>query len=313
MGSGQSKSKNAIAVTAVGIGLYALYKLLNKKDNNIPQQNINLDEPQALAQTFEQPQEIQLQALNEDFPNDENLDVMPDSVSKIKIVLQNGHLDYRSIFLICEASIDVVGNSYAKETNENRIRRRQLKKQGKLNDYITIIQEYNERIENYLEKAQERVCAFVGTTYDIFQESVVTLMEQGYYQQFFMIQASIRQKIKEKIPSSKNVDLATTKQILKFQIGLLQSDQSKRPEEINIAINKFSGNPETSQIIPLVINVVLSDYIFEKFQIEEEDQIKVISNPQIMQDQEMQQLFYYLEQSMMQLLGPLNLQPGMDF
>lgn len=97
-----------------------------------------------------------------------------------------------------------------------------------------------------------------------------------------MLQAAIRQKVKEKLKSHKDVTMDQTKEIIKYQVQLLND----RPDFFQSIINKLRQNPENMQMIPMVLNTLLQDFIYEKFQIEEEDQMKNMMVPNILQDPE---------------------------
>ena len=62
--------------------------------------------------------------------------------------------------------------------------------------YEQMIIDFNEEVENLLTKACDDLLVELNLTKDLFEDSMVTLMERGYYQQIFMLQAAIRQKIK---------------------------------------------------------------------------------------------------------------------
>lgn len=59
-----------------------------------------------------------------------------------------------------------------------------------------MVLEYNEEIEQLLESAQMEVVEALKIRQDVFEQSIVALMENGYVQQFFLLQAGMRQKIK---------------------------------------------------------------------------------------------------------------------
>lgn len=73
-----------------------------------------------------------------------------------------------------------------------------------------------------------------------------------------MFQAAIRQKIKEKIKATKDLSIEKTKEIIRFQIEIL----NQQPELLKQLIQKLSSSQETVQLIPIIITNLLNDYIF---------------------------------------------------
>jgi len=68
--------------------------------------------------------------------------------------------------------------------------------------------------------------------------------------------------------------LAEIKPCLKYQLKML----NERKNEFDELINNLKGNMETIQMIPLGMNVILSDLIYEQFAIEEEDQMAAMKD-----------------------------------
>jgi len=65
------------------------------------------------------------------------------------------------------------------------------------------------------------------------------------------------------------------------------------------------------QMIPMVLNTLLQDLIFEKFQIEEEDQMKNMMGPHVLQDPDIAQSLMQIEEAMFKLMSSLGLGGGM--
>lgn len=75
---------------------------------------------------------------------------------------------------------------------------------------------------------------------------------------------------------SKNpITMGQQKEILKFQITILES----RADLFEGVVNQIKADPEKQQLLPLIMNTILQDEIFNKFGTEEEDTIKVLNDP----------------------------------
>lgn len=73
--------------------------------------------------------------------------------------------------------------------------------------YEKLVLEYNDEVENVLKKAQQTILENLNIQFEDFEESVIVFMEKGHYQEIYMFQAAIRQKIKEKIAATKDLTI----------------------------------------------------------------------------------------------------------
>ena len=64
-------------------------------------------------------------------------------------------------------------------------------------------------------------------------------------------------------------------------------------------------DPEQQQLIPLSINTMIFDYLFDKFKIEEEDLIAVMKDQNNLNNSDIQRLLQELESLMYELIGPM--------
>ncbi|CAD8182866.1 unnamed protein product [Paramecium pentaurelia] len=221
-------------------------------------------------------------------------------VKSIQVERQGQLIQISTITQILEKSLDLAKDEYSQITIENRKKRRAIRKSENA-QYQQMVLDYNEQVENLLEKKQMEICDFLQIKETEFQDSVMSLMERGFYQQFFMIQASIRQKIKDSLPSTKEITFDMLKKIINFQIQVLK----QQPQELKQIIQNLSVNQETQQLIPLAINTILGDLVYEKFQIEEEDMMKILQNQAYFADVQMQQAMAQLEEAMYMLMASM--------
>jgi len=75
--------------------------------------------------------------------------------------------------------------------------------------------------------------------------------------------------------AQKPLSLAEIKPLLKYQLILLKD----RQDEFVDLIDNLKNNMDTVQMIPLGINVILSDLIYDKYEVEEEDQMSAMKDP----------------------------------
>ncbi|CAD8062201.1 unnamed protein product [Paramecium primaurelia] len=245
----------------------------------------------------------QVQSTNQERDVTQGYDqVLQQAKGQVNVEFQGDYLTMNSINQILQKSMDLAKPEYAIITLENRKQRREAKSKFNSQLYQQLVLDYNEQVENLIERKQSEFCQSLQITEDIFQESVMQLMENGQFQQFFMIQASLRQHIKEAIPSTKTLTLDQLKQIISYQIEIISSN----PKDLAQMIQTLSASQETQQLIPLAVNTIIADYCYEKFQIEEEDMMKLMQNPDNFADQTMHNLMTQLETAMYQLMGPIS-------
>ncbi|CAK70484.1 unnamed protein product (macronuclear) [Paramecium tetraurelia] len=212
-------------------------------------------------------------------------------------------LEPQTIVDILQYTIDVAGDEYIRITLVNRKQRRTYKSNSQLNLYKQQILKYNEDIEELLEKSQAELLQRLGVTKEIFEESMLVLMERGFFQQLYMLQASVKQKIKEKILSNKDLSVQQVKEIIRYNIKILK----QQPEPFQYIVNQMMNKNELKEYIPNAINMIVQDFTYQKFKVEEEDQIKNLQKPECMGDSEIHQLLGEIETTMAEVMNQLGL------
>ena len=79
---------------------------------------------------------------------------------------------------------------------------------------------------------------------------------------------------RECLGSNKDLKIEDMKKVLRYQLALL----TERQNEFTDLIDTLKVNPETAQMIPLAINVIITDLIYDKFEYEEEDQVNIMKD-----------------------------------
>lgn len=78
--------------------------------------------------------------------------------------------------------------------------------------------------------------------------------------------------------------------------------------EINSILNGLQKGPETIQMVPMLLAIILNDYVYEKFGYEEEDYMKNLGES-ILQDQEFNKIFMEMQIGIMKLMQSLDVIP----
>ncbi|EGR31562.1 hypothetical protein IMG5_106950, partial [Ichthyophthirius multifiliis] len=284
------------ATAAASTALFILHQLTKESE-------VELESVQDQLKKVENQEQKQQQQNNPQCPQGGEYNT---KLNEICTYLQGLKFDKNSIeyiYEIMQNSIKLVEEEYVQMTKTNRNLRRQLLQNNSSEQYLDAIMKYNEDIEKSLENANKQIIAKLGISSQEFEDSVIQLMEQGRYQEIYMLQATMRQKMKEFIKNDINVQVTIDqmKELIQYQINLL----NEKPALIKEAISKMSQNQETVQQIPIIISTMLNDYVFEKFKLEEEDQMKFMANPNVLRDQEIITLLQQIEQSMYMLMSSL--------
>lgn len=81
--------------------------------------------------------------------------------------------------------------------------------------------------------------------------------------------------LREILGSTKEVDFLKVKEILRHQLSLFTDKQ----DEFKSLISELKGDPENAHMIPLGINLIVSDLNYDKFELEEEDIMTALKDP----------------------------------
>jgi hypothetical protein len=108
-------------------------------------------------------------------------------------------------------------------------------------------------------------------------------MDGGYFQQLYVLQASIKQNIKEHVPAKKSLSKAQMLELVRFNLSVLDTP----PAKLVGPLEHLASKPDTLSLIPMAVNLLMSDLAFDKFGIEEEDQIKSLKRQELAVDSDL--------------------------
>ncbi|CAD8050165.1 unnamed protein product [Paramecium sonneborni] len=300
-------NKKMVGITAVAaIGATATI-VYNKRKQNLSQSEIfktpkQLDDEYFPAKRSAYYYDDREDTLYTKMTRTGKIDQIIDSIN-VNYIPNSECLEPQTIVDILQNTIELAGDEFIRMTMRNRAQRRQFRENSKLNQYRYQIIKYNQDLEELLEKSQAELLNRLDINKNIFEESMLVLMERGFFQQLYMLQASVKQKIKEKIPSKKDLSLKQIKEVIKFNIRILKEQPNPFKSIISFMINK----QDQKDYIPNVISLLVQDFIYQKYKIEEEDQIRNISKPECMGDPEILQLLGEIEITMQDLMQNLGL------
>lgn len=206
---------------------------------------------------------------------------------------------------IVEKSLDLAEEEFVKMTQDCRAKRREIRNSDQKN-YLKLMTGNLTDVENLLMQSQEDIAAKLGVSHETIEKSEVKLMERGLGQHIFMMQAQIRQRIKERLPKQREINMTKTKEVIKFQTKILKDKQ----DFLKSLLKEIPQKPESAQLVPLILNMVINDFVFEEFQCEEEDYMMNLMDQKIYEDAAWIELLKGIEEGIMNLLQSLGLLPN---
>lgn len=136
--------------------------------------------------------------------------------------------------------------------------------------YLDYLNQYLNNTEALILEGQKLIASKVGLKEKKLEESEVALMERGLAQQILMLQSNLRAKVKESMSPSKDVSLEVAKEVIAYQTDMI----NKRSEDLKQIFSSLERTQESVQIIPMLLALILNDWVFEKYGYEEEDFMK---------------------------------------
>ena len=100
-----------------------------------------------------------------------------------------------------------------------------------------------------------------------------------------------------------SVELA--KEIIGYQVKMLE----EKADEIDSILSNLEKGPETVQMIPMLLALILNDEVYEKYGYEEEDFMKNLSEEAITTSPEFMEIFKNMEMGIMKLMQKLQVIP----
>jgi hypothetical protein len=157
---------------------------------------------------------------------------------------------------------------YSRVTVDARAEQRKIMNEPK--KYLEFLNEYLNNTEALILEGQKLIATKVGLKDKKLEESEVALMERGLAQQILMLQSNLRAKVKESMSPSKDVSLEVAKEVIAYQTDMI----NKRSEDLKQIFSSLERTQESVQIIPMLLALILNDWVFEKYGYEEEDFMK---------------------------------------
>jgi hypothetical protein len=103
----------------------------------------------------------------------------------------------------------------------------------------------------------------------------------------------------------KDCSFEVAQEILKYQIKII----NENVDEFNSIMKGLEFGPETLQLVPNILGLILNNHIFEKFGFEEEDFMKNLAEDTIVNNPELLKVFGEMEMSVIKLMQKLDIFP----
>lgn len=193
-----------------------------------------------------------------------------------------GYLTLASIKSIFDTTMLYFAKDFVKKTYEDRIQRRKVLDNDA--EYVKLVLNQSEEFDNAVDKAQLEILQKKDFTLDEFSKNIEFHFTNGN-QDIYIMTTQVPQKLKLFIPSRKTLTIEEVKEVLSYEKEILKNelDILKVLEK-----EKSELTPDTASNL---ISNRLFDRIYEKFNIEEEDLMKSIQNPNVGSDVDILALF----------------------
>lgn len=107
-----------------------------------------------------------------------------------------------------------------------------------------------------------------------------------------MAQTGLREKLKKSLPSTKEVSLQQSIQVIKYQIKCI----SERADTIKSILSGLPKGVESAEIVPFLLSLILNDFIYDAYGYEEEDFMKNMNGMVLFTNPELAEAFGRMEQ-----------------
>jgi hypothetical protein len=223
--------------------------------------------------------------------------MLEDFQRDIKVQYNGKNLKETTIAAIIDATIKFFKQDFIKFTQKERKERR--KYLDSFEKYVEKSLELMEEIDNEIDKAQLRILNKLSITFDSFKDSLEYYLE-NQNEDILMMVMMLPQRLKMQMPSNKKLTKDVLKQVIRYQQNLIPKEYQ------NLAkLQRFQGQIPPERIALIFANK-LSDSVFGKYEVEEEDLIACVQDPTLMNDLEMMNLMMSFQNSL-QMMAP----PGM--
>lgn len=173
---------------------------------------------------------------------------------------------------IVENTYEIVKSEYKRLTEEARAKQRPLASNPA--KYLEALIEYLTNTEVLILEGQKAIGAKLNVSPQKIEEAEIALMERGLAQNILYIQSGLRSRVKESIPTTKDIDLKQAKEMLTFQVNLLKT----KTDFFKQLFDNLEKNQENLQLVPMILALALNDMVFDQYALEEEDIMKNVTD-----------------------------------
>jgi len=164
-------------------------------------------------------------------------------------------------------------------------------------------------MQNLMVKHQQAFTSELGVQDSELEECMNYYMQKGYMQQIYMLGAQQSVLLKNSLDCKVDVKTALAVDIFRFQTDFIKSN----PQVIEAIAQTLMSNPmamtsqeaqmEMMQRVPAILNLFISDEAYEKFEVEEEDLVTFLQNPENLRDLDLQKVMTELQQVVQGIMG----------
>ncbi|CAD8051672.1 unnamed protein product [Paramecium sonneborni] len=199
-------------------------------------------------------------------------------------------LEEETMSLVLAGRKEIIHQEYIQLLNKFRDERRKILEQKKYDQYIDLIEQMDEEIYQLTEDGINIIIQSLNISQEDYEKSFLFYSQK---QEFVSQLVFFQQNLKDILPAKFKLNKLQGIQLIKYKINVIENrDKNEQFSTVIKVFNNRQSN-DNSAILPILLNSLIDDIIYQKFGYEEEDKIRFMKL--FDKDQEVRQLQLQLD------------------
>ncbi|CAD8137156.1 unnamed protein product [Paramecium pentaurelia] len=207
-------------------------------------------------------------------------------------------LEEETVTLILGGSQEIIHQEYIQLLNRFRELRRKSLQERKYEEYINLIKQMDEDIYQLSQKGIHIIIQSLNIVEEDYQKAFLFYSQQP---EFVSQLAFFQQNLKDILPAKFQLNKQQGIELIKYKINIIEHHESN--QQFSSVMKLFNSQQDSNniEIMPILLNSLIDDIIYQKFGYEEEDKIRFMKL--FNQDQEIRELQLKLDDLVENLQG----------
>ncbi|CAD8043891.1 unnamed protein product [Paramecium primaurelia] len=207
-------------------------------------------------------------------------------------------LEEETVTLILGGSQEIIHQEYIQLLNRFRELRRKSLQERKYEEYINLIKQMDEDIYQLSQKGIHIIIQCLNIVEEDYQKAFLFYSQQP---EFVSQLAFFQQNLKDILPAKFQLNKQQGIELIKYKINIIEHHESN--QQFSSVMKLFNSQQDSNniEIMPILLNSLIDDIIYQKFGYEEEDKIRFMKL--FNQDQEIRELQLKLDHLVENLQG----------